>query len=69
MILNSICNRLSPREGEVLALIVAGDRMKEIGISLGISHRTVEVHHMHIKAKLGARNAADIVRIALRGLA
>ena len=32
---------------------------------MGISFRTVEVHRSHIMAKLGARNAADLMRIVL----
>ena len=64
---NSICNRLSPRETEVLQQLVAGNRMKEAAITLGISHRTVEIHSIHIRRKLGARNIADLVRIALAG--
>lgn len=67
MILNSICNRLSPREAQVLFLVVAGERQKSIGLSLGISLRTVEIHQIHIRKKFGARNVQDVVRIALRG--
>jgi two-component system response regulator FixJ len=67
MTLNSICNRLSPRESEVLVSIIAGERAKETAIMLGISPRTVEIHYTHIREKLGARNSAETVRIALRG--
>jgi DNA-binding NarL/FixJ family response regulator len=56
---------LTPREREVLSLITAGTSNKEGGFRLGISMRTFEVHRAHIMAKLGARNAADLVRIAL----
>lgn len=65
--LNSICNRLSPRETQVLLLVVAGERHKSIGSALGISPRTVEIHEIRIRKKLGARNIQDVVRIALRG--
>lgn len=58
-------DRLSERESQVLAAIVAGRETKEIGRDLGISHRTVEAHRIHIREKLGARNTADIVRIAM----
>lgn len=67
MTLNSICNRLTARQLMVLSHIVAGDKQKEIARNLGISPRTVEVHHIHIREKLGARNTADVIRIALRG--
>jgi two-component system response regulator FixJ len=56
---------LTPREHEVLARIADGASNKEAGRSLGISMRTVEVHRAHIMEKLGARNAADLVRIVL----
>jgi DNA-binding CsgD family transcriptional regulator len=56
---------LTPREREVLALITGGTSNKEGGHLLGISTRTFEVHRAHIMAKLGARNAADLVRVAL----
>lgn len=56
---------LSRREREVLALIVRGASNKEAGRELGISPRTIEDHRAHIMAKLGARNATDLIRIVL----
>jgi two-component system, LuxR family, response regulator FixJ len=56
---------LTPREGEVLAQIAGGASNKEAGRVLGISPRTIEVHRARIMEKLGARNAADLVRIVL----
>jgi two-component system, LuxR family, response regulator FixJ len=58
---------LTPREREVLAHIAAGASNKEAGRLLGISPRTVEVHRARIMEKIGARNAADLVRIVLGG--
>jgi DNA-binding CsgD family transcriptional regulator len=58
-------NHLTPREQEVLLLITGGASNKEGGHRLGISTRTFEVHRAHLMAKLGARNAADLVRIVL----
>jgi len=58
---------LTPREREVLGLIVNGASNKEGGHQLGIKTRTFEVHRAHIMEKLGAKNAADLVRIALSG--
>lgn len=58
---------LTPRELEVLQLIAEGESNKEAGRDLGISPRTVEVHRARIMEKLGAKNAADLVRIVLRG--
>ena len=56
---------LTPREREVLKEIVGGSSNKEIGRDLHLSPRTVEAHRAHIMTKLGAKNAADLVRIAL----
>jgi DNA-binding CsgD family transcriptional regulator len=57
--------QLTPREREVLAAITGGASNKEGGYRLGISTRTFEVHRARIMDKLGAKNAADLVRIAL----
>jgi two-component system, LuxR family, response regulator FixJ len=56
---------LTERERQVAALIADGASSKEAALRLGISPRTVELHRAHIMAKLGARNAADLVRIVL----
>jgi DNA-binding CsgD family transcriptional regulator len=59
--------RLTPRECEVVLQIAHGASNKEVGRSLGISPRTVETHRARIMEKIGARNAADLVRIVLGG--
>ena len=56
---------LTPREREVLGQIASGASNKEAGRHLGISPRTIEVHRARIMEKLGAKNAADLVRIVL----
>jgi DNA-binding NarL/FixJ family response regulator len=53
---------LTRREQEVLALITGGCSNKEGGYQLGISTRTFEAHRAHLMGKLGARNAADLIR-------
>lgn len=58
---------LTPREREVLEQIASGASNKEAGLKLKISPRTVEVHRARIMDKLGARNAADLVRIVFSG--
>jgi two-component system response regulator FixJ len=57
--------RLTPRERQVLCQIAGGASNREAGTRLAISSRTVEVHRARIMDKLGARNAADLVRIVL----
>lgn len=56
---------LTPREREVLDLVTGGASNKAGGRRMGISTRTFEVHRAHIMEKLGARNAADLVRITM----
>jgi FixJ family two-component response regulator len=57
---------LTPREKEVLQLVVAGQHNREIAEALGISVRTAEVHKARIMDKLGAANGADLVRLHLQ---
>ena len=57
---------LSPREREVLALMVEGAPNKVIARALGISVRTAKFHVAAVLAKLRARNRAEAVAIALR---
>ncbi|HKS63579.1 MAG TPA: response regulator [Xanthobacteraceae bacterium] len=56
---------LTARERDVLNQIAAGLSNKQAGRELGISPRTIEVHRARIMEKLGAKNAADLVRIVL----
>jgi two-component system response regulator FixJ len=55
---------LSSREREVMALVVEGLDNRRLGERLGISPRTVEVHKARVMVKLGARNLADLIRMA-----
>jgi two-component system response regulator FixJ len=57
--------RLTAREREVLGRIAQGASNKEAGRELGISPRTIEVHRARIMEKLGAKNAADLMRVVL----
>lgn len=57
---------LTPREKEVLQLIVAGMTNLEIADKLIISVRTVETHRAHIIDKLGIRRRSELVNYALR---
>jgi DNA-binding CsgD family transcriptional regulator len=61
---HSYRHRLTPRERQVLVQITDGSSNKEGGHRLGISTRTFETHRAQIMRKLGARNAADLVRLA-----
>lgn len=56
---------LSPREREVLDALVAGRPNKIIAFDLGISVRTVEVHRARMMERLGVRQLAEAVRLAV----
>ena len=56
--------KLTGREREVMMLAVAGQSSKEIAATLGISHRTVEIHRAHVMQKTGAANLMQLARIA-----
>jgi FixJ family two-component response regulator len=56
---------LTRREREVLEQFTGGASNKEAGRTLGISPRTIEDHRANIMKKLGAKNAADLVRIVM----
>ena len=66
----ALASRLSAREREVLGLVVAGLRSKEIADRLGIGLRTVESHRWRIMRKLEVNNGPGMVKFALdHGLA
>jgi two-component system, LuxR family, response regulator FixJ len=58
------CERLSPREREVMLFATKGLTNKEIARQLGISSRTVENHRAHVMEKMRARNIAELCRMA-----
>ncbi|MBN8637007.1 MAG: response regulator transcription factor, partial [Anaerolineae bacterium] len=63
--INQLLALLSPREREVLDLLIDGLSSREIGVELGISKKTVEVHRCHIREKLGIGTVAELVRLVL----
>lgn len=56
------CTALTLREQEVLAQIAAGATNKEAARELGLSSRTIEDHRASIMKKIGAKNAAELMR-------
>lgn len=56
---------LSPRESEIINLLVDGLSSKHIAQMLNISHKTVEIHRTHIRQKLGTESIAQIVNMVL----
>ncbi len=57
--------RLTPREREVMDLVVAGHANKVIAHRLKIALRTVEIHRARVMEKTGARNLSELVRMAI----
>jgi DNA-binding CsgD family transcriptional regulator len=56
---------LTKREGEILRLIVSGQTNKQIAHQLSRSERTVEYHRNRLMRKVGAHNAAQLVKGAM----
>lgn len=57
---------LTPREREVMALVVCGLLNKQVGAKLGISEITVKAHRGHMMRKMEADSVPDLVKIATR---
>jgi two-component system, LuxR family, response regulator FixJ len=64
-IARSRLERLTPREHEVLDLLVEGLSQRDIAARLEISPRTVEVYKARMMEKLQCRSLAELVRIAI----
>jgi FixJ family two-component response regulator len=59
--------KLSPREKQVLDLVVASKPNKIIADILGISIKTVELHRANMMHKLGVRSLPELMKVALHG--
>jgi DNA-binding NarL/FixJ family response regulator len=59
-------SRLTPRQEEIVGLLTDGKSNREVGMTLGISERTVEAHRAHIMARLGMKSFSELVRYAVR---
>lgn len=56
---------LTPRETEVMEMLVDGRANKVIAIDLSLSERTVEIHRANVMEKMGVRSIAHLVRMKL----
>jgi FixJ family two-component response regulator len=65
--LESICERyatLTPRERQVMSLVVSGLMNKQVGSDLGVSEITVKAHRGSVTRKMRARSLPELVRMA-----
>jgi FixJ family two-component response regulator len=56
--------RLTPRELEVMSLVVTGLMHKDIAYILGTTEKTIKTHRARLKEKMQALSLADLVRMA-----
>lgn len=56
---------LTPREREIMELVLAGHPSKNIAADLGVSQRTVENHRASIMKKTGAKSLPELARMAV----
>ena len=64
--LRNLWERLTPREREVLALVVKGRLNKQIARELGAAEQTIKVHRGRVMQKLEARSVPDLVHFMER---
>jgi len=57
--------KLTRREKEVLALMVAGQQSKAIGYKLGVCEKTIKVHRGRVHQKMEVRSLAELVRMTV----
>lgn len=55
---------LSPRQHEVMDLLIGGNSNKTVAYELGISQKTVDFHRSHILKKMGVDSVVELMRLA-----
>jgi FixJ family two-component response regulator len=63
-ILRECLQSLTPREQQILPLLVSGLLNKQIAAEIGTSEAAVKVHRGHLMRKMGAKSIAELVRMA-----
>jgi two-component system CheB/CheR fusion protein len=60
-----LIGKLTPREREVMTLVIEGHANKQMAYLLGINQRTVETHRATVMKKLGVRTLSDLIHVAI----
>jgi len=63
----ALMEQMTPRERQVLQLLLQGYQNKMIAYEIGISQRTVEVHRARLMKRLNVKTFAELVRTAVQG--
>ncbi|MFK8028684.1 MAG: response regulator [Gammaproteobacteria bacterium] len=63
---SSSLDRLTPRQREILQLVVEGNKTREIAEMLAVSVKTVETHRAQLMDRLGIRDVAGLVKYSIR---
>jgi DNA-binding CsgD family transcriptional regulator len=63
-----LLDSLTPREFEVMELVITGMLNKQVGAQLGMAEKTVKVHRGRVMQKLGVVSVAELVRFVRRCL-
>ncbi len=58
--------KLTPREREVMSLVVTGMLNKQIAFKLGTGEKTIKIHRARVMEKMGVKSLAELVRLAER---
>ncbi|MGB7008298.1 MAG: LuxR C-terminal-related transcriptional regulator, partial [Pseudolabrys sp.] len=62
--ITKLIDKLTPREQEVMELVVRGEMNKTIAAVLGTTERTIKEHRGRLMRKMGVRSLAELVRLA-----
>ena len=62
--MRALFETLSPREREVMALVISGLMNKQVAAKTGLAESTVKIHRGQVMRKMGAKSLADLIKMA-----